>query len=420
MFKDRKKLLEIGKDVLIVLLLVSAVVLGHASGVLVLGRDSVLTPIAAARPESSGVTAAALPYAIAVVPDEYGGRFGLTHGEAAIAETFDRFSAALGEALGSSGTPEEVPAERFAQALSGPGVYFDYLYPQPLSLLACWLGTELTGDAGAHTARRICLAVEDDSLALYYVRARSGETYRCDTALSASTISARIREYTPNGAKLVGELTDDAALDACTLLEEELTALPQLSGTNPLRDTALAAQLPELFSLSGAARSYAEAEGTVYVENDATLRVHATGEVYYRCMTEGPELGGASASTQTVVEAARGFCQRGPGASCGAARLGLSELRYDPEENSYSISFEYCADGVPVRLSDGPAVTLTVRNGFLTEAVLRYRCYTPTEETVTPLPRPLALAAVRSVGGGEPLLCYVDTRRDVMLQWTAA
>lgn len=419
MFKSRKKLLELGKDVLIVLLIVSALLLARQTGLFGVGEGGNILQSHDVPTENGSVSAAALPYYIAAV-SESGGRCGLTRGEAEVTEMYNRFSAILGEALGSSGQPEQVEEAQWRAALTMPGVYFDYLYPQTLSVLSGWLGTEISGSAAAHSARRICLAPEGDSLMLYYIRADSGEFCRCETALSASMLSARMEGYTPNGAQFCFELSEDETLDAYALLEDGIRPINNLSGTNPLRDAGAADRLTDLFGFSGSVRSYSETDGIVYVEGDATLRVSASGTVTYRCQTGGVELGGASASVQTVVEEARRFCMTGPGAVSGAARLGLSGLRYEQTGNTCVITFEYAADGIPVRLTDGAAVELTVRSGVLREAVVHYRSYSAEAETVSPLPQKLALAAVRSVGGGEPLLAYADTRKDVTLQWIAA
>ena len=418
MFKDRKRLLEWGKNVLIVVLVITALMLGSLTGVFGGLRRSDGLQDDAVLPESGGVAAAAMPFVMAVA-DGHVGRCGVTYGAERIEALYERFSAALGEALGSSGTPEEVTEQQWRAALGGPGVYFDYLYEQPLSVLSAWLGTEVTGGAGAHTARRICLALEGDGLALYYVRARSGGFYRCETALSASAVSARLQEYTSNGASFVWELTEDENLDPYALFEEGLQTLSHAEGTNPIRDTAVSGQLPELFGFA-AARSYTEEDDTVYVEGDATLRVSSSGAVNYRCYEEGLELGGAYMSAQAVVEAARALCQRGPGASCGAAKLGLSDVRYDQNTNTYTVCFEYAVDGVPVRLPEGPAAELTVTDGRLQEAAIHFRSYALTTETTTPLPPALAMAAVRAAGGGEPLLAYVDSVSAVNLRWLAA
>ncbi len=418
--RDRKKkLLEMGKNLVIVLLILSALLLGRASGVITRLRTSVIPETETEGAAGTGVSAAAMPFAIAVVSEDTGGRCGMTYGTVRIREAYDRFSAALGEALGSSGEPETVSEEAWRAALSGPGVCFDYLYEQPLSLLAVWLGTEIVGGAASHTARRLCLALEGDSLSLYYIRARYGEYCRCETALSASTLSARLREFGANGAVYVFEIKEDATVDAYTLLEPGVQSFANVTAVNPLRDAALKNSLPGLFAFSSV-RSYSDTDGTVFVEGEATMRVSASGTVNYRSKNGGLELGDEKMSPQTVVEAARKLCQSGPGACCGAATLGLSSLRYEQESDTYYVCFEYAVDGVPVRLTEGSAAEMTISRGRLREAVLRYRAYSAEAEAVVPLPGEQALAAAEAMNGAALTLTYVDTLRSVSLQWLTA
>ena len=419
MRERKKKLLELGKDVVIVLLILSALLLTRATGLITRLRPNAEAAQTAEGALGTGLTAAAVPFAVAVVSEETGGRCGLTYGSVRLREAYDRYSAALGEALGSSGEPEAVSEEDWRAALTGPGIYFDYLYEQPLSLLAVWLGTEMDGGAASHTARRICLALEGENLALYYIRARSGEFCRCATALSSSAMSARLRESKANGALFAFEMGGDTAVDAYTLMEPGMQSFARVTAANPLREPSLLSALPALFEF-GSVRSYSDSEGTVFVEGEATMRVSALGTVNYRCKNGGLVLGAEGTSTQAVVEAARRLCQNGPGASCGAATLGLSALRYEQESDTYYICFEYAVDGVPVRLTEGSAAELTVSRGCLREAVLRYRSYTAEAEAIVPLPREQALAAAEAMGGASLTLTYVDTMRSVGLQWLTA
>ena len=417
--REKKRLVELGKDLVILLLIASALLLGARSGVIERLRRNIDPSRETGGAVATNVSAAAVPFAVAVVGENAGGRCGLTCGVARVGETYDRFSAALGEALGSSGEPEQITERQWRAALTGPGVYFDFLYDQPLSLLAVWLGTEIDGGAASHTARRICLSLEGEGLALYYIRARYGEYYRCATALSSSTLSARLRENTANGALFAFEIDENTGVDPYVLLEPGIQSFARVTAANSLRDSTVLASLPGLFEFSSV-RSYSESDGTVFVEGEATMRVTTGGTVNYRSKSGGLALGAEDMSAQAAVEAARRLCQNGPGASCGAASLGLSSLRYEQESDTYYISFEYAVDGVPVRLTEGAAAELTVSHGVLQEAVLRYRSYSAEAEAVRPLPREQALAAADAMGGSTLTLTYVDTMRGVSLQWLTA
>ncbi len=123
----------------------------------------------------------------------------------ALDEAYDWFTASLGEALGSSGDPVEVGMDEWDGALHGSGVFFDYLYDQSLASLANWLGVEISSDASLHTARRLCLAIEDGAVSLYYIRAVDGKAYRCETALNSGTSRVPPRRICPNGAQFAFE-----------------------------------------------------------------------------------------------------------------------------------------------------------------------------------------------------------------------
>ena len=108
MLENRKKLIEFGKWVLIAALTVSALLLGNMTGVFSgVGSDGVL-PGDDTTAISGNLTAAAVPYIMAATPDAHSGRYGVTYDTNRVEELYNRFSAALGEALGSSGTPMEV------------------------------------------------------------------------------------------------------------------------------------------------------------------------------------------------------------------------------------------------------------------------------------------------------------------------
>ena len=128
---------------------------------------------------------------------------------------YERYSTTLAEALGSSGAPEKIDWESWESALHGTGIYFDYYGDFQLSILAIWLGTEITGEAAGHSARRFCLSVEGDDVYLYYIRERGTySAYRCETAVPASQLMSRLVECKPNGAEFKMCIRDSG----CTVL----------------------------------------------------------------------------------------------------------------------------------------------------------------------------------------------------------
>ena len=114
------------------------------------------------------------------------------YSEQELQSAYERYSATLAEALGSSGEPEEISEEAWRSALNETGVFFDFYCDFQLSSLAIWLGTDISGSAAGHTARRICIYLDEGQVWLSYIRSRDrGGFYRCSTSVSASEFAAR-------------------------------------------------------------------------------------------------------------------------------------------------------------------------------------------------------------------------------------
>ena len=203
--KNPRRLINWAQNALILLLVAGAVIL--AAGPSGFGVGTELRPEGAfAREEyvSPEYGAAAEPMCIVVTPEE-GVHDAALYSSRDLSDAYRAYSAALAEALGSAGEPVKVDAAAWERAISSSGVYFDYYTDCQLSSFAIWLGSEMTSSAAAHTARRLCLALEDGSVALYYMRARQGTWYRCDTELNYSELAGRVAESGPDGASFIFE-----------------------------------------------------------------------------------------------------------------------------------------------------------------------------------------------------------------------
>jgi hypothetical protein len=190
-----KKHLERAKSILIVVLLISASALLVRSGMFGLKASGASPASAAAQNGSQQSTgqsqkvAVAGPYVIAVT-DSAGSHCGLMYDGTELRQAYDRLSAYLGEALGSAGEPNAVSEKEWFAALKEQGVFFDFAYVQPLSLLASSLSNPMTSSASAHSAARFCIAVEVDETALYYQRGADEKYYKCSTAISGAALAS--------------------------------------------------------------------------------------------------------------------------------------------------------------------------------------------------------------------------------------
>ena len=283
---DKRRLIEQGKNVLIVALTLSAL---YLSGVIGTIQDYVAGDSIGSVIQQEGTDGAqhepgpaAQPLAMMISPSE-NAHHGVKYDGDALSEVYGWFTASLGEALGSSGEPVEVGLDDWERALSGRGVFLDYLYPQSMSTLSSWLGTEISSGASTHTSRRFCLAVEDSGVVLYYIRDYDGSPYRCETALNAESLAERLDGYAPNGAVFAFELGSRYSdIDPYYAMLEALPEVPVLEASNPLTEADVPSILP-LFGISDlVASSYSEDDGTaVYIEGDNSLRVSPDGEIKF-------------------------------------------------------------------------------------------------------------------------------------------
>jgi len=412
------------KDLAIALLLVSAVYLFYRtvfyeapSSTALFGGGQTAQSIA-----SPGGSAALNAKPVYVAATGSGGAHtAAKYGSEARDKLLSQFSASLGEALGSAGSPKEVTADEWRSALRGSGVFYDYLYPQPLSDVASSLGTAAKGGAASDMARRLCLSVSGDSVRLYYISAENDGVYRCTTAVSAATLAAKLGDYQSCKAKFAFESGSDyAALDPYFLFSGEETKLTSVTAANPLTEGGELSKLFGVFGMSSrSSEGYIEKGGTVvYVEGSKSLRVDNTGSVLFSVTdSSGVAIQGGSELTAAEIASACAQIVNGTiGETSGAASLVLRSCKADSATGDVSVEFAYMIGGVPVTLADGTAAVFTVKDGMITRAELCFRKYTLTGDTLTALPEAQA-AVITQNGGGEPVLTYDDRSDGVSASW---
>ncbi len=423
--KAKRRIIGLAQDVLILALTVSAVLLAGGGGLLGL-TDGLSAGVLGTQTEQGygqqqGYTAAAEPLSMMLTP-EAGAHCGIMYSEDELSDAYERYSATLAEALGSSGEPQEISEQEWRAALGETGVFFDFYCDFQLSSLAIWLGTDISGSAAGHTARRICIYLDEGQVWLSYIRSRdSGGFYRCSTSVSASEFAARVDESLPNGAEYAFELAPSYdALDPYTVLVQGTIRLDMLSSENSLRY----AGDEELFAAFGLnsllASTYPESDGTqVSVEGEATLRLGSDGELKYSLkLLEENE---TSLSPSDAIELTRRLIEATAGSCCGEARLRLSYVYCDSATGEYTICYDYVYDGVPISLAGREhAAEIVVTGDRVTYASILFRSFEATGGTETPLPARLAAALLQAEGGGELRLCYSDDLETVKTDWIKA
>lgn len=425
--KNKRKILESGKTLLIFALIISAVFL--LSKAIFYEPGSVLSNI---KELFVGNTE--------ILPEGDEAAIGLPHASPAYilistgksfhhAEKYDKsekeklysmFSASLGEALGSAGTPVKISETDWQMALSDSGIFFDYIYPQSLTGIASWLGTEIANPLTSVSSRRIYLSASAQKLILYYIDSSDGLFYRCETALNSAAITPKFSEYVMGTACFAFEKSELSSFDPYFIVSGKSISLSAVSAVNPLRGDEYNDEFLATFGLnSKVSYDYSENDGSVvFVDGSKTLRIYKNGSLSFSSTGEGipVSVSGETINMNDCISKADKIVQSTLGRFCGEANIVLSALS-GKAPASCTVSFSYSVDGVPVELNSGAyAASFEFTDGRITSVELVFRQYVLIDQDLLPLPEKQAIA-VSSVQGGEPVLVYTDNSGGIDARW---
>lgn len=426
--KGRSRLMEWGKNLLILLLLLSAVyLLSHTqladrvtdSAQRWLGGDEEQTQSLSTKTSSATVHLAR----VAVCQD--GLRYGVQYDQEGTDAVFESVSTLLSEAVVSATEPETVSERTWRSALCSTGVYLDFLYAIPMSALSGRLADGRSNELLTGTARRICLAADrDGGVSLFYINEEDGSYYTCGTTLSRDFhLDEVVAQWAPNGAMFAFEVEGMDATGPYTLLTARLEPLIYTAANPLLEDNSRLTQLLNVLDFTAQRDALDLTSGFSLVEGSDSLRLSADGLVSFHSM------GGSDYrfslpgdSTQETLDYVQALAEDTAGVWCGQARLCLAGM--EEAQNGLVVTFQYSLNGAAVALSeDRTAARFVVRNGAVTDFTLYLRSYTATEEISMVLPEALAAAAMDSLDarGRELELLYQDSGTDrVVAGWFAA
>ncbi|MFB0921158.1 MAG: hypothetical protein QMB62_09790 [Oscillospiraceae bacterium] len=430
--KNRARLIDMAKNFAIVILLISAVFLLIKATVS--GQDSFFGGLdglfggkavssTAEQPESA-VTALASDPVFLLVTAEDGSHYAVKYDNDAKEKLISQFSADLGDALGSSGETEEQSVEQWQNALSGSGVFFDYLYPQPLSAIASSLGTKISNNTSLQTARRFYLGKNGKSLVLFFISESDGKIYRCSTALNFSSIEPKIAEYPIGSANFAFELgAEYASIDPYFIFSRENKALRAVTVSNPVRDSYDGTGLLSYFGINSRVVSgYTETDGSkVYVEGSKSLRIESSGKILFDTTGGGLIIGSPSNLTVTdCIAACSDIVSNSISLTSGDGVAELVRVSNVSSPSSCTVNFGYFVNGIPVTLPGNKyAASFQISDGAIVKAELYLRSYTFPGGTIVPLPEKQA-AVIAEIEGGEPVLTYEDKTDSVSCTWINA
>ena len=420
MEEQRRKRRNLVQNILITLLSLSAVALFAQTQLYSL--DLTGGEREAAGPSQSASPAAELTAPVrAAVTGDYG-----RHAAVALTTADAGFDDPLGrrllEALGSARDYTPCAGAEFLRALRGPSLYYDFLEPLPLSVLAGLLGGgEEVSPREDLSARRLLIAPQGDGAVLYLWD--GGENcFRASTAVSADSLEQVISRYELGDASFAmdgGGL--ERELDPCSLLPGQPPALPAFTVGDPL-----AGGTDWLLSALGfnprSRTRHTESNGTeLIMDGDRTLRIRPDNSVRYQSGNDPSLSVRAAGERPTAREAVLGAGSLLEGLlspAAGEARPWLQSLRQ--MGNVTVLHFGYQIGGVPVRFQDGGfAAEVTITGTAVTGLTLRFRQYAAAEEPSLLLPLPQALAVAVSAGRGKELsIGYVERNGECRACWT--
>ncbi len=430
--KDKAKLIDMAKNLAIVLLFISSIFLllkavintpdsisGSLSKIFGDGTDESVVN----QTGSVSYGNAASPVFLLITTED-NSHYAVKYDNQIKEKMISQFSSYLGEAIGTSSDLNEISKENWQQALSSRGVFFDYLYPQPLSTIASWLGYETTGEASSKIARRLFLGNNGGNLVLYFINDGDGKIFSCNTARSFSSLSSKIAEYPIGTAKFAFELNNKyASLDPYFIFSYEIGALRAVTVSNPLREGFDGLNLIGFFGMnSHVALDHKETDGSeVYVDGEKRLRIEKMSGVIKFSVTDnnGIYLNSSSGilSMTDCISACYEIAKNTVGTTSGEAVLGLVSITNALTPSSCEINFGYFIAGTPVTLPEGGyAASFQFNGGAIVSAELNARKYTFSGSTIPTLPEKLATTIAESKGG-EPVLTYEDKTNSVTCTW---
>lgn len=412
--QDRRNLVQ---NILITLLALSAAVLFTQTQ---LYNLNLTTSEAPPGPAQSAAPAAELaaPVRTAVTGD-YGRCGGLTctTGDPVFADPLGR---RLLEALGSA--RDYVPCSRgdFLRALRGPSLYYDFLEPLPLSVLAGLLGGGEDVSPREDLSARRLLIVPQEGGAVLYLWDGGENCFRASTAVSSDSLEQVISRYELGDASFAmdgGGL--ERELDPCSLLPAQPPELPSFTLGDPL-----AGGTDWLLSALGfnprSRTRHTESSGTeLIIDGDRTLRIRPDNTIHYQSGNEPILRVKAAGDLPTAREAALGagsLLSSLLAPVSGELQPWLQSLRRSGDVTA--LRFGYQLKGVPVRFQDGGfAAEITLTGSAVTALSLRFRQYNAAEEPSLLLPLPQALAVAAASPGKELSIGYVERGGECRAYW---
>lgn len=420
----RRRLVELGKDLLIVVLVLADLVLA----VMCLPQKTLtetkwlartLRPFAGvfgldeaeltytAPATGSTVTGAAQPLAITLSGQN--GRQSAQYDFSALDTLYSQYGGLLAQALESAGALQACTREDFLAALHGPGAAFRFPGQIEPTLLGAWLNVRAPEGAAAQW---YLLCARGETVTLYLL----GETcFMAQTGLSAQALAGQLETVVPDGSFFAFEAEQGpyAALDALCLVSQTVSAAGA-QGTNPC-DTRFISALATQIGINpyGDARFVGNDGTTSFTETGLSLRVSPQGEIQLQILQADTRFQSTSEAARDRVEAARSLISSLTGDAYGDARVYLQS--YTEDGAQAVCEFGYYLAGIETALLSG-GIEIRFNGVQITSAELLYRSFTLDAEPTALLPGAQAAACLPE-GGALQLIYLEDAEGRLYAGW---
>ena len=421
----KHRLLEIGKDLLIVLLVLVNLVLA----IMCLPRKTLTETkwlAGALRPfaglfglneaeltytlPSSGntITGAAQPILISLNTEA--GRQSAQYSFDALDELYSQYGSLLAQALESGAALQSSTRAAFNRALLGQSAVFCYPGAVSPEVVGAWLNVRAPSGAAAQW---YLLAAEPDGIALYLL----GEDCQVlHTGLSSDALTQQLQTVIPDGSSFAIEADGApyAALDPLSLVSASSAAVHDAAGSNPC-DARFISTLATKIGINpyGDAR-FVDNDGTTsFTETGLSLRVSAQGNILLQIQQEDARFQSASASASDRIEAARSLLSELTGGQYGEARVYLQS--YTEQDGEAVCTFGYYLSGIAVQAQEG-GIEIRFSGRQITRASVLCRSYSQQTQTAALLPAAQAAACLPK-GGTLRLLYAEDAAGQLSVGW---
>ncbi len=339
---------------------------------------------------------------------------------------FASYTAELGEALGGATQMESIDTSQWRKALSGTGVFFDYLYPQPLDAIARYLGTEASSVLEDLLVRRLLLSHENKKVVLYFLDEDSGGCYKLGTSMDSGSLDQKIADSDLIQGSFAFESDGGySELDPYFVFTGENSRVKGIA-SSAINLPSEKSPIPfDIFTINQRASSqHSESDGTVVyregTDGAKSLRIGSNGSILFTASGSyglPVESANESPTLNECLSAAAVIINGTIATQAGSAEIGLIGVENE-SSGGVTLSYGYFISGIPVRVTnDGWCARIRVSDGKIVRAELIYRQYELLDSDFTFMMESFACHTAQ-LKGVDTFLAYVDLSNAPSCNWT--